>query len=122
MYLCLDGLKSANGPRGIALLWDIGTFLCISFLFLYYFFTFFDSFRIVPIRLSERVSRSSVFRIVPAGSPYFFSKVPTVQSLLVFLVKVFSSYHLYAFVILNCPNPAVYPLKPYSLIEKIDAK
>lgn len=42
-----------------------------------------DSFRIVPIFLSLRVSLPSAFRIVPGGRPCFFSKVPTVQSLLV---------------------------------------
>lgn len=42
-----------------------------------------DSLRIVPIFLSLRVSLPSEFRIVPGGRPCFFSKVPTVQSLLV---------------------------------------
>ena len=39
----------------------------------------------VPINLSLRVSRPSLFRIVPGGRPFFFSNVPTVQSLRVCL-------------------------------------
>lgn len=39
----------------------------------------------VPIFLSLRVSRPSLFRIVPGGRPFFFSNVPTVQSLRVCL-------------------------------------
>ncbi len=49
-----------------------------------YFFS--CSLRIVPIFLSDLVSLPLLFRIVPGGSPCFCSKVPTVQSLLVFLV------------------------------------
>lgn len=49
------------------------------------------SFRIVPIFLSERVSLPFAFRIVPFGNPRVFSKVPTVQSLLVFLTLMFIS-------------------------------
>ena len=53
---------------------------------LYRFPPFFSpSRRMVPINLSLRVSRPSLFRIVPGGRPFFFSKVPTVQSLRVCL-------------------------------------
>ena len=53
---------------------------------LYRFPPFFSpSRRMVPIFLSLRVSRPSLFRIVPGGRPYFFSNVPTVQSLRVCL-------------------------------------
>lgn len=53
---------------------------------LYRFPPFFSpSRRMVPIVLSLRVSRPSLFRIVPLGRPFFFSKVPTVQSLRVCL-------------------------------------
>lgn len=68
-----------NGPsksvRDPLLSW-IRYFICCS-----YFRS--DSFRIVPIFLSLHVSLPSAFRIVPGGRPCFFSKVPTVQSLLV---------------------------------------
>ena len=47
------------------------------------------SFRIVPTSLSLLVSLPSLLRIVPAGKPYFFSKVPTVQSLRIFLAITF---------------------------------
>lgn len=40
----------------------------------------------VPIFLSLLVSLPFLFLIVPGGSPCFFSKVPTVQSDLVFLM------------------------------------
>ena len=53
------------------------------------YFPFWASFLIVPIFLSLRVSRPSLFLIVPAGKPCFFSNVPTVQSLLVFLILIF---------------------------------
>lgn len=53
---------------------------------LYRFPPFFSpSRRMVPINLSLRVSRPSLFRIVPGGRPYFFSNAPTVQSLRVCL-------------------------------------
>lgn len=53
---------------------------------LYRFPPFFSpSRRMVPINLSLRVSRPSLFRIVPGGRPFFFSNVPTVQSLRVCL-------------------------------------
>lgn len=53
---------------------------------LYRFLPFFSpSRRMVPIVLSLRVSRPSLFRIVPGGRPFFFSNVPTVQSLRVCL-------------------------------------
>ena len=53
---------------------------------LYRFLPFFSpSRRMVPIFLSLRVSRPSLFRIVPGGRPCFFSNVPTVQSLRVCL-------------------------------------
>ncbi len=55
-------------------------------LMLYRFLPFFSpSRRMVPINLSLRVSRPSLFRIVPGGRPFFFSNVPTVQSLRVCL-------------------------------------
>lgn len=53
-----------------------------------FYFPLSASFLIVPICLSLRVSRPSLFLIVPGGSPCFFSNVPTVQSLLVFLISV----------------------------------
>lgn len=46
---------------------------------------FLSSRRMAPINLSLRVSRPSLFRIVPGGRPFFFSNVPTVQSLRVCL-------------------------------------
>lgn len=53
---------------------------------LYRFPPFFSpSRRMVPIFLSLRVSRPSLFRIVPGGRPFFFSNAPTVQSLRVCL-------------------------------------
>lgn len=53
---------------------------------LYRFPPFFSpSRRMVPINLSLRVSRPSLFRIVPGGRPFFFSNAPTVQSLRVCL-------------------------------------
>lgn len=55
-------------------------------LMLYRFLPFFSaSRRTAPIVLSLRVSRPSLFRIVPGGRPYFFSNAPTVQSLRVCL-------------------------------------
>ena len=53
---------------------------------LYRFLPFFSpSRRMAPINLSLRVSRPSLFRIVPGGRPFFFSNAPTVQSLRVCL-------------------------------------
>lgn len=53
---------------------------------LYRFPPFFSpSRRMVPINLSLRVSCPSLWRSVPSGRPFFFSKVPTVQSLRVCL-------------------------------------
>ena len=51
---------------------------------LYFFFS--PSLRMVPIFLSLRVSRPSLFLIVPGGKLFFFSNVPTVQSLLTLLI------------------------------------
>lgn len=57
----------------------------------WYHFFFLASSRIVPIFLSERVSRPLELRKVPGGSPSFFSAVPTVQSLRNFLAIIVSS-------------------------------
>lgn len=46
-----------------------------------YHFRFFASARMVPICLSFLVFLPFELRMVPKGSPVFFSKVPTVQSL-----------------------------------------
>ena len=55
-------------------------------LMLYRFLPFFSaSRRTESIVLSSRVSRPSLFRIVPGGRPYFFSNAPAVQSLRVCL-------------------------------------
>ena len=56
-----------------------------SFFTPYFFLLFSASFRIVPICLSFLVFLPSLLRNAPSGRPCFFSKVPTVQSLLVFL-------------------------------------
>lgn len=51
----------------------------------YFLFRRSASFLIVPIFLSDRVSRPSGLRMVPGGRSCFFSNVPTVQSLRIFL-------------------------------------
>lgn len=65
---------------------------------------FFDlSFLIVPIFLSLLVSLPFRFRIVPAGSPSFFSSVPTLQSLLIFLIlHLLLSFVPWWFVLFPC--------------------
>lgn len=55
-----------------------------------YFFLF-ASLRMVAIFLSLLVSRPFEFRMVPGGNPRVFSNVPTVQSLLTFLIPMIIS-------------------------------